>query len=67
MMTITHFREAWTYARIEIDAAIQYLEAESADTLSTSDRSRAAGLWLINLRRNRIEYDVLLTEYPMVH
>ena len=67
MMTIDDLREAWTYALLEIDAAINFLEAEGASAVADNDPNRAAGMWLTNLRRNRIEYDVLLTQHRSVH
>ena len=66
MLTVDHMREAWTYALSEIDAAISFLEDEGCSVVVSSGSSRAAGMWLINLRRNRVEYTVLLAEHLSV-
>ncbi|WP_158811492.1 hypothetical protein [Beijerinckia sp. L45] len=63
MVTIDHLRDAWTYALIEIDAAIAHLESD-LDQGACDNLSRAAGAWLTKLRRDRDEYNALLNDHP---
>lgn len=69
MVTIGHLHDAWTYALAEIDAAIFHLESGNGRDATSliGDAPRAVEAWLVNLRRDRIEYNALLTEFPSVH
>ncbi len=68
MVTIAHLRAAWHYALIEIEAAIFHLESGAGNDPTTSaDDATAAEAWLVNLRRDRIDYNVLLANHPSVH
>ena len=68
MITIDHLRAAWNYALVEIEAAIVHLESGAGEDASTSvDDARAAEAWLLNLRRARVDYNILLTDYPSIH
>ena len=67
MITIDHLRVAWHYALVEIEAAIFHLESGAGEDATTSvDDARAAEAWLVNLRRDRVDYNLLLTDHPSI-